>query len=148
MTTPSEQQQLEQQIADSLNQSVAHMAGDKIADIAQVRKHALAQASKKTRVSDNKKDELLGAKIKSWFAPQVLVPVSLAVCLAVLVNYQSVDNPVPSDFAHVQPLPIEVFDESIPTEDIALLQDLEFAHWLANQIQEINAEEQSKEVVL
>ncbi|WP_199610982.1 hypothetical protein [Flocculibacter collagenilyticus] len=74
-----------------------------------------------------------------------MTPVTLAVCLGILVHYQlgeqhslppssfSEDNIAASHVDTIPQLPAELVEEELPLEDLALLQDLEFADWLSEQ---------------
>ena len=131
MTTPSDDKNLNQTVESLVNtgldNAIENMSSQQQQDIALARKKALIAAQGKG--SSRLFDRILGLLP----TPQVMVPVSLAVCLAILVNYLPTNEIVPIGIAKIQPLPVEVLDASIPTENLMLLQDLEFAQWLAEQ---------------
>lgn len=141
MTTPSKPEstqakKIEQLVSNALDASIDEQLSESVQrDIAAARTRALNIAKQQPRSVNHR---YLVNKLKPLLSFNVLVPSAVAVCAVMLVNYMQVISPSSSfDLAQYPPLPIEVLDESIPDEDLALLQDIEFAHWLATQESEL-----------
>ena len=116
----SKQEQLEQFFNQALDQTVNQLDDVKCADIAQVRKTALQQLHKKT-VANSPVDNL-----KSWLINPLVnvgVPVAAALMIAISMKYATM-NTIPE-------LPLAMMASDIPNEDFAMLEDLEFVAWLA-----------------
>ena len=148
MTLPSKSAQsddtikaLEKVAVDSLEQANAGLPEEVLSDIAQARMNALrtvrqqeVNGSQKPRFSKRLtevRDRLryqLSLEQLSLHNIKVTAPVAVAVVVAVLVSYNQ-NNAVPV-------LPTELVSGDVPTEELAMLEDLEFASWLAEQQQE------------
>lgn len=138
MTSQSKQaqansKQLENRVVDSLEQANAGLSEEVLSDIAQARISAINAA----RQQQSKAVSLNHWLIRSgdWLRHQVSLgnyklaaPVAVAVVVAVLVSYNQ-NNPIPA-------LPAELLSGDVPTEELAMLEELEFASWLAEQQQE------------
>lgn len=139
MTTPSKENNVEQVVNNALDASISDNLPDSVQrDIANTRMRALNQA----KLLSGAQPAPLVKQIKKILSVKVLVPSAVAVCALVLVNYSQNFMPESREIASIPPLPTEVLDESIPSEDLALLQDIEFATWLAAQ------EQQDQEAIL
>ena len=139
MTTPSKENNVEQVVNNALDASISDNLPDSVQrDIANTRMRALNQA----KLLSGAQPTPLVKQIKKILSVKVLVPSAVAVCALVLVNYSQNFMPESREIASIPPLPTEVLDESIPSEDLALLQDIEFATWLAAQ------EQQDQEAIL
>lgn len=137
MTLPSKSTQIEQSdveknVISALEQSNANMDDAVLSDIAQARLQAI-QAAKDGK-SGSTISQWLG-RAQEWLRYDLLVdnykfatPLAVAVVVTVLVSYNQ-DNSVPV-------LPVELLSGDVPTEELAMLEDLEFASWLAEQQQE------------
>lgn len=116
----AENQQLAQQMNQALAQSIENLSPDTLSDIAQARAKALAKINKnRTRPKVNSAQKL--AYSNTWFT--LAVPVAVAVLLGVTVKYLRVES--------VPALPLAMMAAQVPTEDLAMLEDLEFVSWLA-----------------
>ncbi|BDX05679.1 DUF3619 family protein [Planctobacterium marinum] len=132
MTSQSEQDTLNRNVNTLLDEANAKLSDEVLSDITQARLNALHTASAK-RDQKNK----LPMPIQWWQRMQqevmthqfrYVAPAAVAVIVAVLVSYNQ-SNTVPV-------LPEVFFTGDIPGEELALLEDLEFASWLAEQQQE------------
>ena len=108
------------------------MTGEVLSDIAQARMNAIrgAQTHKPTSVLQHGLSRIL-----EWIRYDFLVnnarlaaPLAVAVVVTVLVSYNQNDT--------VPAIPAEFLTGDVPTEELAMLEDLEFASWLAEQQQE------------
>lgn len=135
MTSPSEQQPvkpkaiepgaIEQLVNNALDQSNVQMPASVAADLAHARKAAL-DATK-----GNQTKQGSWGFIPQWLAepiPRIMVPGAAAAVLAVVISYSMVD-PIPA-------LPAGMVTADIPAEDLAMLEDLEFVSWLAENEQD------------
>ena len=138
MTTPSESEKVEALVNSSLDCAVESLSYKQQQDLSKARKLAMAKSGDSLTIAEQETGQRWIDYLKS---PQLLAPVSLAVCVVILVNYLPSNESFSPGVAQVQPLPLEALDASIPTEDLTLLQDLEFAQWLVDQ-------ETEQEVVL
>lgn len=106
---------------ESLANSALDSANEQLSD--EVRQ-SLAQARKRAvqRVPGNYPED----QLNHWFPSfRILAPVTFALGLVLLISYPSKDE--------IPVLPQGMFAEDIPTVDAAILEDLEFAIWLAEQ---------------
>ena len=127
MTSKFDDQALQQKINAELDSANAQLSDSVMSDIAMARQRALSQAAR----AGEKSPANLG--LSRWFENrtlQVAVPAAFAVAAVMLVSYQS--NEV------VPMLPAEFLTADVPMEDLSLLEDLEFASWLAQQEQEVS----------
>ena len=99
----------EDQLNKALDKQNAQLTGQELRDISQVRLNALR--AKKSR-------------IPVWRNSKMLVPALASVCLLVVILYHPEQG--------IPPLPREYMSLNVPTEDLALLEDLDFVDWLAN----------------
>lgn len=101
---------------DSSNQQLPQQVRD---DIRQARQQALraARSDKATTPRGFRLEQL------AW----VGAPAAVALTITMLVNYPATTE--------LPALPADMLLAEIPTEDLALLEDLEFAQWLAQQQQ-------------
>ncbi|MBE1298689.1 MAG: hypothetical protein GJ680_02095 [Alteromonadaceae bacterium] len=122
MTSKFDSERVQQQVTRVLDEANDSLSQQQLSDISQARMNALrlARAAKST--------DAQGANL-SWLKRhyQLATPVAVAVLLAVLVSYNQI-NTVPA-------IPAEMMLGEVPTEELALLEDLEFASWLAEQEQ-------------
>lgn len=123
---------VEKQVVGALEQANSRLSDDVLSDIAQARLNAIGKAQE-----INPKPFYIrymqGAY--EWLRYDLFVhnykmaaPLAVAVVVTVLVSYTQ-DNSVPV-------LPLELLSGDVPTEELAMLEDLEFANWLAEQQQE------------
>jgi len=114
-----------QSVNDALDHSVSNLAENTLSDIARVRALALnqsnAQVAAKKSVVDTCVTWLLNPMIN------IGVPVAVAVIIAVSVKYVS--------FETIPELPLAMMATEVPNEDFAMLEDLEFVTWLAENEQ-------------
>jgi len=143
MTKPSESDLVENSTDDitdssheqSINKFVTQQLDSEVNDTSPKVESALStiRSQALTKLNENSVDRRLKLtnRLQSWISLQKMAPIALAVCLAILVNYLNQPANDFGDVVVVQPIPAELFTAQIPTEDIALLQDLEFASWLS-----------------
>jgi hypothetical protein len=115
----SDDKKLEQHVNALLEDENQNLSVQVCSDITRARVQALNKAKDK----DQKHSliERLFSK-QSWL---VAAPLALSAVLMVLVNIGSGDK--------LPPLPLTLFSQDIPVEDLAMLEELEFATWLAEQ---------------
>ena len=106
---------------DALDHSVAHLSKKTLSDIARVRAVALSQRSAQTR----SRKSVINRCIDWLFNPfiNIGVPIAVAVVVAISVKYVSVET--------IPEFPLELMATEVPNEDFAMLEDLEFVTWLA-----------------
>jgi len=112
-----------QSVKDALDHAVSHLPENIVTDIARARTVALNNAltSSKKSVFDT---------CLAWLSmPVVNVggAVTAAIMVAISINYVSVDA--------IPELPVAMMATEMPHEDFALLEDLEFVTWLAENEQ-------------
>jgi hypothetical protein len=139
MKSPSEQQpaplaNVEQAVNAALDQSVHNLSDKAVGDIYQARHAALnALRSGQDKRHNNRSMKLgFGAQLMQMAMqpfPRVALPVAAAVLIAITLNVETFD-PVPA-------IPLALVTEDVPTEDLALLEDLEFVTWLAENEQDV-----------
>jgi hypothetical protein len=114
-----------QSVNNALDHSVNTLPESTLADIARVR--ALALNSKNVRMSSQKSivDTIIACLFNPMF--KIGVPVAAAITIFISVNYVSVEA--------IPELPLAMMAANIPTEDFAMLEDLEFITWLAKNEQ-------------
>jgi hypothetical protein len=118
MTLQSKSDSGEQKINSQLDQANAALPQSVKQDIGAARLNAQAKAlalSKKRKT------------VRSWdfTLPASFTSVGVALVVVVLVNYKQ--TPV------IPVLPAELLTLDVPLEDLTLLEDLEFANWLAEE---------------
>ncbi|REL25742.1 DUF3619 family protein [Thalassotalea euphylliae] len=149
MTKPSKSthtpQILKKRVNQYLDQQVSELP-DSVASELQIarqrallvaRQHSQASSKANTMATNSWRARLDAFKLADVLKPKLLTPVALAVCLAITVNYLQLSLPQTSPHytatANVQPLPREILAVEVLEEDLALLQELEFATWLSQQ---------------
>lgn len=131
MTSQSKSDRVEQQVLEALDQSNEAMPQTLVDEIAAARRQALLRAkaaSDQTQGNTSGFGPWLIHTALQWRL-QFAIPAALAVTLAVLVSYDPQSS--------VPVLPSNMLVADVPTEDLALLEDLEFASWLAEQDSEV-----------
>jgi len=139
MTSPSDQKPAKMQdnqteavtgrINRALDSSVANMSAETSADLVRIRNQALSHLSQNAAQAKPGKTGLFHLPwVKPFF--QVAMPVA-AVALVVVSLQPHSDKAIPA-------LPLAMTTSQMPAEDLALLQDLEFVTWLAENEQEIS----------
>jgi hypothetical protein len=124
--TKNEQDKVKQTINSALDQSTNELSASTLSDIAQVRRHALKHLNTKTS------KESLFDIVKKWLAmPSIIVgvPAALAIMITISVKYTGIEN--------IPELPLAMMITEVPNEDFAMLEDLEFVAWLAENEQSI-----------
>ena len=129
MTSPSKEQkkvkqQAEQQIIAALDASVQNLPKQTQDDIYHARIKALNAYQQRARQQSR-------TNTATWFSspfPKVALPVAAAVLVAVSLNYHSTSS--------IPQLPLAMMTEEMPTEDLTMLEDLEFVTWLAENEQQ------------
>jgi hypothetical protein len=120
---------IEQHLNQALDQSVARLSLSVQTDITRVRTNALAAAQLKTRKTP------IAARIQQKVSQlvthpfgKVAWPTAAAVLIAIAINHHSPGS--------VPELPLAMVTSPVPTEELTLLEDLEFVTWLAENEQE------------
>lgn len=120
----------EQKVIEALDASVNRLPKQATDDIYQARMKALNAYQNRAKAQAGK-EAGNGQSGISWFSspfPKVALPVAAAVLVAVSLNYHTT--------ASIPELPLAMMTEELPTEDLALLEDLEFVTWLAENEQQ------------
>lgn len=127
---------VEKTVIESIEQANASLSDDVLSEIAQARINAIKLA--RQQASDGNLRHRLRrqlSRITDWLRQQIALdnltlaaPLAVAVVVTVLVSYDQ-SNPIPA-------LPAEILAGDVPTEELAMLEELEFASWLAEQQQE------------
>lgn len=114
-----------QSVNNALNHSVNTLPESTLTDIARVR--ALALNSKNVQLNPQKSivDTLIAWLFNPMF--KIGVPVAAVITIFISVNYASVEV--------IPELPLAMMAADVPTEDFAMLEDLEFITWLAKNEQ-------------
>ncbi|MCJ8269556.1 MAG: hypothetical protein MJK04_09160 [Psychrosphaera sp.] len=141
MKSPSEQQpdklaNVEQAVNAALDQSVHNLSDKAVGDIYQARHAALNALHSRNAGQSRQAKKGIGAQLMQMVMqmamqpfPRVAFPVAAAMLLAITLNYETSD-PVPA-------LPLALMTEDVPTEDLALLEDLEFVTLMAQNEQDV-----------
>ena len=116
-----------QSVNDALDNSVNNLSENTLSDIARVRMLALNQS--KTQARSKKSLFELGL---TWLAISkvnigISVAAATAVIIAISVSYVS--------YQTIPELPLVMMATDVPNEDFAMLEDLEFVTWLAENEQ-------------
>jgi len=120
----SEQYNVEKPINEALDKSVEHLSPVTLSEITQARELALKH------LNERKKKESLIDTVKARLTmPAVMmgVPAALAVIITISVKYTALE--------HIPELPLAMMITEVPNEDFAMLEDLEFVTWLAENEQ-------------
>ena len=112
-------------VNSALNHSVSNLPENTLSDIAQARTIAL----NKNRTKAKPKISVVDTCITWLYNPMIKIgiPLAVAVVIAVSVKYVSVET--------IPELPLAIMATEIPNEDFAMLEDLEFVAWLAENEQ-------------
>lgn len=121
MTLKSEQQPIEQKVVEVLDSAEQGLPVGVKNDLAMARRKAVLQAQRQTSSGSRLINKLMKPLTEIKFA----FPAVLAIALLYIINVDQ-PNSVPT-------LPANMLSMDLPTEDLALLEDLEFANWLAEQ---------------
>ncbi len=114
-----------QSVNNALDHSVNNLSENTLSDIARVRAIALNQGNVQARSNTSVVNIAL-----TWLCnPKVNIGVSVAVAvmIAISVNYAS--------FETIPELPLAMMATEVPSEDFAMLEELEFVTWLAENEQ-------------
>ena len=114
-------------VNSSLDQSVEQLSASIKSDIAQARVKALSKL--KQNKQNKQKSNILNV-IKSYLvspAISVGLPVAAAVVVVISMKYMPVES--------IPELPLAMMATEIPNEDFAMLAELEFVTWLAENEQ-------------
>jgi len=118
------EQKIKQKVNSQLDDSIAHLSQQVQGDIAQARMKALAKVNTQTGISGT---YLFIERVKNALSlPRLMIvgtPIAAAVVLTFLVKPTSIDS--------LPEFPMALMSSELPTEDLALLEDLEFVTWLA-----------------
>jgi len=120
------QNKVEKTITAALDQSIDQMSASTLTDIADVRRQALAHLN-----VEKSKNSLIDI-VKKWL---MMPPVAagLPVAFAIMVTISIKDTEMDS----IPELPLAMMVTEVPNEDFAMLEDLEFVAWLAENEQSI-----------
>ncbi|WP_293751107.1 hypothetical protein [uncultured Paraglaciecola sp.] len=119
---------LEKQINSHLDKANEALSEDIQNDIHQARVMAIAQAKLKVNtLSDSTARRIVSnISLRHMFSKKVIYTTTpIALALLILVSYQPTKT--------IPALPMGLYSEDVPMEDLAMLEDLEFADWLAEQ---------------
>lgn len=122
----AQQAVLTQKVNKALDNSVAQMSSETSVQLSNIRQAALRHA--KHKVKRAKPGLFKEMKLNPFF--QLSLPVAAAVLVVVSLNKYS-NETIPA-------LPLAMTTSQMPAEDLALLKDLEFVTWLAENEQEIS----------
>jgi hypothetical protein len=120
--------QLEKQINSHLDEANDALSEDIQNDIQQARVRAIAQAKLKanTLLGSTTHRIISSINLQYLFTKKMIYTATpIALVLLVLVSYKP-NKTIPV-------LPVGLYSEDVPMEDLAMLEDLEFADWLAEQ---------------
>ena len=124
-STTKTEQQAQRKAIEALDASVNSLPKQATDDIYQARMKAL-------NVYQNRASTEIGkGSGATWFSspfPKVAFPVAAAVLVAVSLNYHTT--------ASIPEFPSGMMTAQMPTEDLALLEELEFVTWLAENEQQ------------
>jgi len=119
-----DEDKLKQTVNEQLDNSINRLEKNTLADIVQARSAALSKLAEQAEQSPYMPlfsrviDRLSSNQTAPW-----LIPSAAALIIAISVNYLSVEA--------IPELPLALMAGELPTEDLALLEDLEFLTWLA-----------------
>jgi len=119
-----DEDKVKQTVNEQLDNSINKLEKSTLADIAQVRSAALSKLADQAEKSpymllfSRVIDRLSLNQTTPW-----LVPTTAALMIVISVKYLSVET--------IPELPLALMASELPTEDLALLEDLEFLTWLA-----------------
>lgn len=111
---------------DALDFSVSTLSEEQCADISKVRSIALSKAQSNSQFEFGSTFLKL-VEQSSWL--KLTAPVAAVFLVVITVNNVMVE-PVPE-------LPLAMINGEVPTEDLAMLEDLEFVIWLAKNEENI-----------
>jgi len=141
MKLPCEQQpaplaNVEQAVNAALDQSVHNLSDKALGDIYKARHAALnalktqnAGQSRQTKKDITAQFMQMAMQMAMQPFPRIALPVAAAVLIAITLNVETSD-PLPA-------IPLALVTEDVPTEDLALLEDLKFVTWLAENEQDV-----------
>jgi hypothetical protein len=141
MKSPCEQQpaplaNVEQAVNTALDQSVHNLSDKALGDIYKARHAALnalktqnAGQSRQTKKDITAQFMQMAMQMAMQPFPRIALPVAAAVLIAITLNVETSD-PLPA-------IPLALVTEDVPTEDLALLEDLKFVTWLAENEQDV-----------
>ncbi|MGJ8682140.1 hypothetical protein [Paraglaciecola sp.] len=112
----SDDMKIAKKVNDLLDTENEKLSVEACADISRARLQALNSANP---------DKLTLARFISKPTQFVVAPLALSAVFLVLVNFYSGDT--------LPHLPKHLFAQDVPMEDLAMLEELEFASWLAEQ---------------
>jgi len=115
-------QKIEQLSREALNYSVETLSDETLTDLAQVR-HAALRAARADSHERTFFDKLQSYLTLGLTLPLSRVMIAAAVLITVSVNYHNTES--------IPALPMAMVGAKMPYEDLALLEDLEFVTWLA-----------------
>lgn len=116
--------QVKSVVNEQLDASINNLDKSTLADIAQVRTIALKNMAKRKKYTSYRQlflrfvDDLSHYSVTPW-----LTSFAAVLMIVISVNYLSVEA--------IPELPLAMMDSELPSEDLALLEDLEFLTWLA-----------------
>ncbi len=121
-----EQEKVEKTLNRALDQSIEQLSTSTLSDIAQVRRQALKHLSAR-----NNKVSLIDIAKKWLLMPSITVglPAALAIMITISMQYTKVES--------IPELPLAMMITEVPNEDFAMLEDLEFVAWLAENEQSV-----------
>ncbi|PCH95084.1 MAG: hypothetical protein COB83_09680 [Gammaproteobacteria bacterium] len=113
----------------ALTSSVKGLPEQTITDIAQARKVALAQLQPTSKNSFATKRSLLEVMYSFLTAPLVKIGAPMALAVLITISFE------PFKAESIPALPFGLMDLDMPNENLALLEELDFVTWLAQNEQ-------------
>jgi hypothetical protein len=126
-------QKIEQVSRDALDHAVANMPDKTLMELAQIRHIAL-----RTARSSDIQTTFINRMSSYLYSPLSGVMITAVVLISVSVNYHNSES--------IPVIPVAMLNIEVPNEDFALLEDLEFVTWLAENetsIDEMGTHEES-----
>lgn len=115
---PTSTQKVEQISRDALDHAVANMSDKALTELAQIRHTALHAVR-----SNNTQATFINRMSSYLYSPLSGVMIAAVVLISVSVNYHNSES--------IPVIPVAMLNVEVPNEDFALLEDLEFVTWLA-----------------
>lgn len=121
MTSKYDQQLTERHIAEQLDESEKQLSAEVKDDIRMATRSAILRAKRENETQSNQLVKYVQSITQIKFA----LPALLAVALLYVVDINNSET--------IPALPADLLSMELPSEDLGLLEDLEFADWLAEQ---------------
>jgi len=123
--------EVEKQITAALDSLNDNLSDKVLTDIAQVREKALTSRQETNQQTISFRLASLINSLISHLTLKVSLPLGVAAALLITLTYNNLN------LQQIPEIPLAMTTTNMPSEDITLLQDLEFIQWLAEHEQEI-----------